>query len=209
MDLLSALVSTRLLAIVRSTDAGHAVHTARILAEEGIRLLEISMTTPGALDAISTLTRELPAEVIIGCGTVGTTRDVDRARDAGACFIVTPTLGPAIPYAVAAGVPVLAGALTPTEIRSALDSGAVAAKLFPASLGGPDYFDAVRAPLPDAPIVPVGGVDLDLAHAYLRRGAIAVGVGTPLVGESSSTIDSSALRMRARRFVDLAADHAA
>ncbi|HEY0497716.1 MAG TPA: bifunctional 4-hydroxy-2-oxoglutarate aldolase/2-dehydro-3-deoxy-phosphogluconate aldolase, partial [Kutzneria sp.] len=97
-----------------------------------------------------------------------------------------------------------AGALTPTEIESAVSVGAEAVKLFPASLGGPAYLSALRQPFPDVPFVPVGGVGLAETESYLAAGAIAVGVGSPLVGDAAAGGDLSALAERAARFVKLA-----
>jgi 2-dehydro-3-deoxyphosphogluconate aldolase/(4S)-4-hydroxy-2-oxoglutarate aldolase len=95
--------------------------------------------------------------------------------------------------------------LTPTEVHSAMDRGAAAIKLFPASLGGPRYLSALRDPFPGVPFVPVGGVDADAARDYLGRGAVAVGVGSPLVGDAASGGDLAALRERARAYLALAA----
>ncbi|MBA3620577.1 MAG: 2-dehydro-3-deoxyphosphogluconate aldolase, partial [Acidothermales bacterium] len=98
-------------------------------------------------------------------------------------------------------VPVIPGAFTPSEILQAWRSGASAVKVFPASLGGPAYLRAVRAPLPDIPLVPTGGISVDAAPAYLQAGALAVGIGSPLVGDAGDTGDLHALRRRAETLV--------
>jgi len=105
---------------------------------------------------------------------------------------------------VAVGIPVLAGAFTPTEALTAMGLGAAAVKLFPSALGGPAYLRALRDPLPDVPFVPVGGVDVSLAAEYLAVGAIAVGVGSPLVGDAVRGGDLDALRARAAAFLAVA-----
>jgi 2-dehydro-3-deoxyphosphogluconate aldolase/(4S)-4-hydroxy-2-oxoglutarate aldolase len=105
---------------------------------------------------------------------------------------------------VARGIPVLAGALTPTEVVTAMRLGATAVKLFPASFGGPAYLRALRDPLPGVPVVPVGGVDASLAAEYLAAGAVAVGVGSPLVGDAARGGDLDALRARAVEFLTVA-----
>ncbi|MYS75623.1 aldolase, partial [Streptomyces sp. SID5926] len=131
--------------------------------------------------------------------------DVARAREAGARWIVTPALTESVAASVRVGLPVLAGALTPTEAVAARRAGADAVKLFPASIGGPAYLKALRDPFPDLPLVPVGGVDPTSAEQYLAHGAVAVGVGSPLVGDAAHGGDLDALRERARRFVELCA----
>lgn len=103
------------------------------------------------------------------------------------------------------GVPVLMGALTPSEVEAALARGADAVKLFPGSFGGPGYLKALRDPFPEVPFVPVGGVDATAARAYLDRGAIAVGVGSPLVGDAADGGDLDQLRARAAEFREMAA----
>ena len=112
----------------------------------------------------------------------------------------------AVPSAVRAALPTLAGVLTPTEIETAVRAGASMVKIFPASLGGPGYLAALRQPYPDVPMVPVGGVGLDDVPAYLARGATAVGVGSPLLRDAADGGDLGALAARAREFVTAAAE---
>lgn len=201
MNLLDALCSRRLMAIVRGTDPGAAARTVLTLAEEGIVLIEVSLTTPDALGVISRARAELGPEVSVGAGTVITPEDADGAADAGADFVVTPAIVPGLHTAAGRGLPLLAGALTPTEIVAAMRQGAAAVKLFPASLGGVGYLRALLDPLPSAALVPVGGVDADAAREYLAAGAVAVGVGSPLAGDAASGGSLSDLRVRARRFL--------
>ena len=122
--------------------------------------------------------------MIIGAGTVVTREDALSARDAGTLWMVTPAPDEGFDQAVALGGPVLAGALTPTEVGAAARKGASAVQLFPASLGGPGHLRALRDPLPEIPFVPVGGVDADRAREYFAAGAVAVGVGSPLAGDA-------------------------
>ena len=130
------------------------------------------------------------------------------AVEAGARFLVTPALTPGIAAGSSLGVPVLGGAQTATEALDALALGATAVKLFPASVGGPGYLKALRDPFPQVPFVPVGGVDLDRAREYLRVGAVAVGVGGPLVGNAAGGGSLDALAERAAAFAGLAAEFA-
>jgi 2-dehydro-3-deoxyphosphogluconate aldolase / (4S)-4-hydroxy-2-oxoglutarate aldolase len=205
MNLLDALRSRRLLAIIRGTDPGAAVRSALTLAEEGVSLIEVSLTTADAFGVISRARAELGADVDVGAGTVVTAEDASRARNAGAGFVVTPAIVPGLQAAAERGLPLLCGALSPTEVVTAVQHGAVAVKLFPASLGGARYLRALRDPFPTVPFVPVGGVDADAAREYLAAGAVAVGVGSPLLGDAASGGSLSDLRVRTRRFLAIAA----
>jgi 2-dehydro-3-deoxyphosphogluconate aldolase/(4S)-4-hydroxy-2-oxoglutarate aldolase len=203
-SLLDGLRQTRLLAIIRGTDSAASVRTAVALVEEGVTYLEVSLNTPEAIDVIATVRREVGDGATIGAGTVLTRDDATRVTDAGGQFLVTPAVTAAVDSGVLLGLPVFAGALTPTEALTAMDRGATAIKLFPASLGGPAYLSALRDPFPNIPFMPVGGVNAEAAVDYLARGAVAVGVGSPLVGDAAGGGDIAALRQRAREFVRLA-----
>ena len=209
MNLLAELRSRRLLAIIRGTDPDAAVRSAVALAEEGVTLIEVSLTTPDAFGVISRARAELGASpgpgagVRVGAGTVVSTEDATQAAGAGADFVVTPAIVPGIGTVTEQGLPLLCGALSPTEVVTAVQ-GAVAVKLFPASLGGARYLRALRDPFPEVPFVPVGGVDADAAREYLAAGATAVGVGSPLLGDAASGGSLDDLRARARRFLDVA-----
>jgi 2-dehydro-3-deoxyphosphogluconate aldolase/(4S)-4-hydroxy-2-oxoglutarate aldolase len=171
------------------------------LAAEGVSLVEVSLTTPGAFEVISGARAELGDDASVGAGTVITAQDADRAASAGADFVVTPAIVPGLRTAAERGLPLLAGALTPTEIVAAAGQGAAAVKLFPASLGGARYLRALLDPFPTVQLVPVGGVDADAAREYLAAGAVAVGVGSPLIGDAASGGSLSELRDRARLFL--------
>ncbi|MQS08298.1 bifunctional 4-hydroxy-2-oxoglutarate aldolase/2-dehydro-3-deoxy-phosphogluconate aldolase [Streptomyces alkaliphilus] len=191
----------RLAAIVRGRDARASVRAAVVLAEEGVGLIEISLTTEDAERVVREVVAEVGDRALIGAGTVVSADDARRARDAGATWLVTPCPGPGLEAAVGTGLPVLGGALTPGECAAVMASGATAVKLFPASLGGPPHLAALRDPFPAMPIVPVGGVDTGTAAAYLAAGAVAVGVGGPLLGDAPHGGDPGALRERARAFL--------
>ncbi|MFJ9907504.1 bifunctional 4-hydroxy-2-oxoglutarate aldolase/2-dehydro-3-deoxy-phosphogluconate aldolase [Streptomyces sp. NPDC101152] len=202
MNLVESLRHHRLLAIVRGKDPAAALRTVRTLVDEGIAAVEISLTTADALAVLKQARAALGPDALLGAGTVRSAADAARALDAGASYLVTPALVDGLaPY----GVPVLMGALTPSEIEAALARGADAVKLFPGSLGGPAYLKALRDPFPEVPFVPVGGVDATVARDYLARGALAVGVGSPLVGDAADGGDLEQLRVRAAEFRKVAA----
>jgi 2-dehydro-3-deoxyphosphogluconate aldolase/(4S)-4-hydroxy-2-oxoglutarate aldolase len=197
-DLLSRLRQRKLLAIIRATDAGSALACIEVLAEEGIDLIEVSLTSVDALALLAKASARFGGDVVLGAGTVMTADQARASLDAGASYLVTPALGAGADEGVRMGAPVLMGALTPTEVASAMERGATAVKLFPAELGGPRYAAALRAPFPDVPFVPVGGVDPEAARAFLDAGCLAVGVGSPLMGDAASGGDLRGLRTRAR-----------
>ena len=200
MTLLDRLRERRLLAIVRGTDAPNTVAAIEVLVEAGIDLVEVSLTSRDALDAIKMAATAFGRSVSLGAGTVMTRDQANGALDAGATFLVTPGLCAGGDEGVRLNVPVLMGAFTPTEVAAAIDRGATAVKLFPADLGGPAYLTALRAPFPDVPFLPVGGIDEGSADAFLRVGAVAVGVGSPLLGDAASGGDLAALAERAHSF---------
>lgn len=202
--MLAGITGARLVGIVRGTSGAAAARAALAAMEEGFRFVEIALTTPGALEAISNVRRNAPSGCHVGAGTVMTEQDVDDVAEAGGQFMVTPSLAPSIRASVQRGFPVLAGALTPSEAYEAMDRGATAVKLFPASIGGPRYLKALREPFPEIPFIAVGGVGLDEARGYWETGAVAVGLGGPLFGDTASGGDLEPMRARARSFVGLA-----
>ncbi|GLY82151.1 bifunctional 4-hydroxy-2-oxoglutarate aldolase/2-dehydro-3-deoxy-phosphogluconate aldolase [Actinoallomurus iriomotensis] len=198
-----ALAARRMLAIVRGGDADAALRTVITLVEEGVELVEVSLVSADALGVIRRARAALGDGVRLGAGTVVTAEDAERSAEAGASYLVTPALGEGVTAGRGLGLPVLAGALTPTEVVAALEAGAAAVKLFPASLGGVPYLRALRDPFPHVPFVPVGGVDAAAAAGYLQAGAIAVGVGSPLVGDAANGGSAEELRARIRAFKDI------
>ncbi|MEU3269779.1 bifunctional 4-hydroxy-2-oxoglutarate aldolase/2-dehydro-3-deoxy-phosphogluconate aldolase [Saccharomonospora sp. NPDC006951] len=204
MDLGGLLAEHRLMAIIRGDDPSACERTAEVLVESGVRLLEVSLTSSDALGVLERITASIGSGAHIGAGTVLTARDARDAREAGATFAVTPALGEGVGTALELNLPVLAGAMTPTEVLAAHRAGATAVKLFPAGELGPGYLKALRDPFPRVPMVPVGGVGLDDMRAYLAAGALAVGVGSPLAGDAPNGGDLGELRRRAAEFVAVA-----
>lgn len=204
MDFITGLRRLRLLGIVRGSDADASFRTVMTLVEAGIPLVEVSLSGFDALGVIRRARAELGDDAWLGAGTVLTAEDAVRSAEAGANLIVTPGLGPGVDEAVRLRLPVLAGALTPSEVIAGVTAGTAAVKIFPAStVGGPSYLKALQGPFPDLPLVPVGGVDASAAQEYLSLGATAVGVGSPLVGDAADGGDLNALRQRAARFLSV------
>ncbi|MFG3181176.1 bifunctional 4-hydroxy-2-oxoglutarate aldolase/2-dehydro-3-deoxy-phosphogluconate aldolase [Streptomyces nigra] len=201
MDLTAALATHRLVAIVRGDDPDAALRTVLTLAEEGVDLVEVSLSGKDALTVLERARAALGPDRPLGAGTVLTAEDARAAHAAGADFAVTPGLGSGVTAAQDLGLPVLAGVLTPTEIIAARALGVAALKLFPlAQAGGAAYLKALQGPFPDTPYVPVGGIDESAARECLAAGALAVGVGSPLIGDAADGGSVTALRERARRF---------
>jgi 2-dehydro-3-deoxyphosphogluconate aldolase / (4S)-4-hydroxy-2-oxoglutarate aldolase len=198
VDLLSQLREQRLLAIVRGTDPDASLRTILTLVEEGVVLIEVSLTSADALAVLHRAVAEVSSAASIGAGTVVSADQARAVRDTGATFVVTPGTCPAVREAELLGLPVLAGAYTPSEAIAAASASAV--KLFPAATGGPGHLKALRDPFPHLSFVPVGGIDADRAADYLRVGAVAVGVGSPLLGDAAGGGDLARLRDRARAF---------
>lgn len=184
------------IAILRAANAKRFAEVTAVLHESGITAVEFTLTTAGALDALRDCAGLAHP---IGAGTVLTAADAARAVDAGAAYLITPVVSvEVIEEGRRLGVPVISGALSPTEIRQAWTAGSAMVKVFPAAIGGPGYIRAVRAPLPDIPLVPTGGVGLGELRAYLDAGATALGIGAPLIGDACTGGDLDALRERAQ-----------
>jgi 2-dehydro-3-deoxyphosphogluconate aldolase / (4S)-4-hydroxy-2-oxoglutarate aldolase len=201
---LERLAAVPLVAILRAAGAGRFLEVGRVLYEAGVRGIEVTLTSEGALEAFGRLREELPGDALLGVGTVRSVADAELAVAAGAGYLVAPDLRPeVVGWAVERGLPVVPGALTPTEVAAAWAAGATAVKVFPVSaVGGPAYVKALRAPLPEVPLVPTGGVGIDDIGAYLDAGAAAVGLGSPLFGDAGDPDgDLAALADRARRAV--------
>jgi 2-dehydro-3-deoxyphosphogluconate aldolase/(4S)-4-hydroxy-2-oxoglutarate aldolase len=196
------LAQTRVVAILRGTTAAQVVKASLALVDGGITCVEVTLNTAGALEAISELRAVLPYGVAVGAGTVLDAGTATAAMDAGATFLVSPSVCvDAVQAGLGRGVPSYPGAYTPTEIITAWQAGAAAVKLFPAVTGGPAHLSTIRGPLRDIPLVPTGGISVEAAPDYLRAGAAAVGLGGPLTGDLDGDIDTAALTDRARRLL--------
>lgn len=198
----SVLPPQALVAVMRAPDAQHFVPASTVLLEAGLTVFEYTLTTAGALDALTAARDALPGAVL-GVGTVRTPDDLRAAADAGADFAVSQMFLPRLVETAAdLGLCYVPGALTPTEIVSAWESGAPAVKVSPIGpLGGVDYLRELRGPLPDVALMPTGGVTVEAAAEYLRLGAVAVGVSGALFADVLTGGDLGAMRERADRLV--------
>jgi 2-dehydro-3-deoxyphosphogluconate aldolase / (4S)-4-hydroxy-2-oxoglutarate aldolase len=196
-----------IIAVIRLPSADALLPSADALRDGGLTAIEFTLTSPGALNALERARARLGGDILLGVGTVLT---ADQARDslhAGADFLVAPNLNPAVVRAARdANVAVVPGAFTPTEIVQAWELGASLVKVFPVSSAGPRYLQELRGPLPHIPLVPMGGVTLENAGAFIRAGAAALGVEGELV--SQELLERKAFRevtARAREFADTVA----
>ena len=186
-DILRRIKEIGLLPVLRATSFDAALTLAEAIAAGGVPVLEVTMTVPGAIEAIHTLVRRTAGRILIGAGTV---LDPETARVcmlAGAEFIVSPALNVrTIEICRRYSVPVIAGALTPTEVVTAWEAGADVVKVFPCNaMGGAKYLRALKAPLPHIELIPTGGVSLSTAADFLIAGAFALGVGSDLLNQKA------------------------
>ncbi|QKW36925.1 bifunctional 4-hydroxy-2-oxoglutarate aldolase/2-dehydro-3-deoxy-phosphogluconate aldolase [Actinomadura sp. NAK00032] len=194
----AALTATGVVAVVRGTRADRVADVLAALAAAGVRCLEVTLNTPGALDALGAARDRLPGDADLGAGTVRTAAEATAAVAAGASFLVAPDTNAEV-AAVArdAGVAYYPGALTPTEVARAWDLGATAVKIFPASTFGPGYLRALREPFRDVRLLPTGGIGPHNAADYIAAGAVAVGAGGALIGDALDGGSLDALTSRA------------
>ncbi|MDD5367578.1 MAG: bifunctional 4-hydroxy-2-oxoglutarate aldolase/2-dehydro-3-deoxy-phosphogluconate aldolase [Anaerolineaceae bacterium] len=175
-----------LIAIVRFNRSEEIIKVVRAINEGGVKVIEITMTTPNALNLIEAASQELNQQVLLGAGTVLDPETARAAIIAGAEFIVAPTLNvQVIEVCHRYNKVVIPGAFTPTEILTAWEYGADFVKLFPAELGGPALIKSILAPLPQIKLIPVGGVSLNNIKDYFHAGAAAVAVGSKLVDKKA------------------------
>jgi Entner-Doudoroff aldolase len=201
-DVLQRLKAVKVIALIRADSSDSLVDCAKALSAGGLNAIELTMTTPGAIEMTAKVSRELP-DLLLGLGTV---LDADTARAgiaAGAKFIVTPAVRPAVIEACrAAGVPILCGALTPTEAITAWELGADVIKIFPAEFFGPAYIKSLKAPFPQLQLLPTGGVTPETVGDFLKAGAFATAAGSALVSAAAlKNRDWAAITTRAREFV--------
>ncbi|WP_051966398.1 bifunctional 4-hydroxy-2-oxoglutarate aldolase/2-dehydro-3-deoxy-phosphogluconate aldolase [Kitasatospora mediocidica] len=201
LELRAALSADPVIAVVRAPRIPDPAALCAALAEGGIRWVEFTFTTPGVTQALARASAA-GTGCRIGVGTVLTAEQAERGIEAGASFLVTPGCRAQVARAAReAGVPVVLGALTPTEVAEAVELGAAAVKIFPARAFGPGYFKDLAGPYPDVPLVASGGVSTLNAADFLAHGALAVCAGTEVVApELVAAADWAAITRRARLF---------
>ncbi len=201
----ATLRESGVIAVLRAQKPSDYDAVVDVLAESGVRSVELTLSTPGTLEHLPSLLDRGGAE--IGVGTITTVAQAQRAIDGGASYLVTPVIGPeVIELAVAHGIPIYPGGLTPTELFSAWEAGATAVKIFPAQTVGPEYGAHLRGPFPELEFVPSGGITLEDVPRWLKAGAVAVSIGGPLIGDALNGGSLVALAERARRVVEIVAE---
>ncbi len=195
-----------LVPVIRAASADEAMRAIDAIKEGGISVLEITMTVPGAVGVIEEVVKRYGSEATVGAGTV---LDPETARIcilAGAQFVVSPALNvDTIAICRRYGVPIIPGALTPTEVVTAWTAGADFVKIFPAgSVGGASYIKNLKGPLPQIKIIPTGGVSLKTAADFIKAGASALGVGTDLVDVKAIRAgEAHVITERAKQFIEI------
>jgi 2-dehydro-3-deoxyphosphogluconate aldolase/(4S)-4-hydroxy-2-oxoglutarate aldolase len=185
---LDVITTAGVVAIIRRSAPFDAVALSEALANGGVRILEITLNSHEALRSIEQVRRHDIGDIIVGAGTVRNARDARAAIDAGAEFLVAPNFNAgAVGVANAAGLAMLPGVATPTEAVAAFESGCKLLKLFPAAALGADFLRLIRDPLPDIKFMATGGIDNSNMADFFRAGAVAVGLGSSLVGKQDET----------------------
>lgn len=204
---LNELIESGVVAVIRADSGGQLVNVCRALSQGGVKACEITMTTPGALDAIAAASRELGKEALIGAGSVLDAETARAAILAGARFIFSPILNvDVIAMAHRYDCVAVPGAMTPTEILTAWSAGADVVKVFPANHFGPQYLRDVHGPMPQVKLTPTGGVDLNTAADWIKAGAVAIGVGSSLVKKDLLVAGNwDELSALAKKYVDIVA----
>jgi len=180
------ILTTKVIAVIRMSDAAKLSRAVEAIRKGGVRAIEITMTTPSALEIIADMARGKPSGTLIGAGTVLDAATAEQVIRAGAEFVVSPiTNFDMIQACRRNGTFVAPGALSPTEIMAAWEKGADVVKVFPATSVGPKYFRDLKGPLPQVRLMPTGGVSLENAREFIRCGACCVAIGTALLDKTA------------------------
>jgi len=202
IEILRKIESSGVIAVIRLKGHEDLDQIITSLARGGITAIEITMTTPNAVEYINEFSSKYEKEFLIGAGTVIDPDTAKEVIDAGAEFVVSPVLRPEMIHAVHNyNKVVFPGAFSPTEILTAWEHGADVVKVFPATALGPKYFKDIHGPLPEIKLTPTGGVSLENAADFMRAGAVCLGVGTALLDKKMIAEENwSALEKRALQF---------
>jgi 2-dehydro-3-deoxyphosphogluconate aldolase / (4S)-4-hydroxy-2-oxoglutarate aldolase len=202
LEVLGKIVASGLVAVIRAENSDQAAHMAEACALGGVGALEITFTVPGAGAVIEHLTKQLSGQILVGAGTVLDPETARIAILAGAQFVVSPALNrETARLCNRYQVPYMPGAATVGEVVSAMECGADIVKVFPGEVLGPAFVRAVKAPLPQAQLMPTGGVSLDNVADWINAGSVALGVGGNLTAGAKIN-DYASITQLARRFVD-------
>ena len=201
------LLALRVIPVLRLASRRHAESAIDCLIEAGFRTVELTLTTPGAIELIGLLRRRSDADFLVGAGTVLDLGGAQACLDAGADYLVSPCLVPGMAaLANEAGRLALTGGFTPAEVLAAWREGAAVVKVFPASTGGPSHLAALHAVYPDIPLCPTGGLSSSNMLDYFKAGAALVGVGNNVIDQQALAAgDRSGVIKHARGFLEIAA----
>lgn len=205
MTVLKRILEHKIVAIIRGAEPSDVKKIVNALFEGGIRVLEITLNSPGALTVIEELSKNASKELLIGAGTVLDAKAANNAISAGAKFIISPSFDPAVIAATRkAGAVSIPGAFTATEILAAFRSGGDIIKVFPASMGS-QYIKDMQGPFPDIPLMPTGGINVQNIHEYLDAGAAVMGIGSALVNTKQKVTEEylNDLRNAAGKYVEV------
>jgi 2-dehydro-3-deoxyphosphogluconate aldolase/(4S)-4-hydroxy-2-oxoglutarate aldolase len=207
-DALKTILDSKVIAVIRMAESRKLFKVIEAVRRGGIRAVEITMTTPGAIGLIRALAVEKPEGALLGAGTVLDARSADAVIKAGADFVVSPVLNLEMVRACRANDRFVApGAFSPTEILTAWENGADVVKVFPATSLGPKFFKDIRGPLPHVRLMPTGGVSAENAKDFIEAGACCVAIGTALLDPRTiEREDWDALARKARELVDSLGD---
>ena len=185
-EVLTRIIECGVVAVIRMKDSGRLLKVIEAVRGGGVKCIEITMTVPGAIEVIRSLSAAVPPDVLIGAGTVVDEATAEIVIDAGAKFVVGPVLNlDIVALCRKREVAVMPGCYTPTEIFSAWTAGADIVKVFPATSLGPKYFKDLRGPFPDIRLMPTGGVTIGNVGEWIKAGACAVGIGSDLLDKKA------------------------
>lgn len=208
VKLLERLVESGVIPVIRKLPEDVVEDAAASLVEGGVRALEVTVDSPGAFSLIERLSKRFEGQAIVGAGTVLDSESARLAIAHGASFVLSPSLHQdVIRTCLRYGKAVIPGVMTPTEMIQAVEGGADIVKIFPANQLGAKYIKSVQDPLPQVPILPTGGINIDNAGEFIRAGAVAVGAGGSLLDKQMlAEKDFKGLEAHASRFVQAVRD---
>ncbi len=190
IETLQRVAESPVISVIRMNDTSKLMKVIDALSEGGVKFLEITFTTPNAVDVIKEVSKKVSSDFVVGAGTVLDPETARAAILAGAKFIVSPALNlETIKMAHRYDIMMVPGAFTPTEIMTAWDMGADIVKVFPATALGPKYFKDIKGPFPQIRVMPTGGVSVDNAGEFIKAGACAVAAGTDLLDKEAIAND--------------------